>query len=61
MVLADFYLAERQAFPHLANFEQDYSPLVLPSLGEVSFSAFSVLLKTLLIAASVCAFLTPMD
>lgn len=53
MVLAGFCLAERLAFPHFANSEQDYSPQVLPSLGEVSFSAFFVLSKTLLIAASV--------
>lgn len=53
MVLAGFCLAERLAFPHLANSEQDYSPQVLPSLGEVSFSAFFVLSKTPLIAASV--------
>lgn len=53
VVLAGFCLAERPAFPRLANSEQDYSPQVLPSLGEVSFSAFFVLSKSLLIAASV--------
>lgn len=53
MVLAGFCLAEKPAFPHLANSEQDYPPQVLPSLGEVSFSAFFVLSKTLLIVASV--------
>lgn len=53
MVLAGFCLAERPAFPRLANSEQDSPPQVLPSLGEVSFSAFFVLLKTLLIVASV--------
>ncbi len=53
MVLAGFYLAEKPPFPRLANSEQDYPPQVLPSLGEVSFSVFFVLSKTLLIVASV--------
>lgn len=52
VVHAGFCLAERPAFPHLANSDQGYPLQVLPSLGEVSFSAFFVLSKTLSIVVS---------